>query len=137
MIFLHLSALIGQYNEDWPQGGGDGWEARNSIPENRFPFSVARCKMTDIIMISKVSLSTRSTKQKSPPRVPPFLSPFLLTLHFIKQLSHPRPSSTKTIRNNIKHIIMSFVQELLKPGGGIALIPYIRATIIVLMLMVM
>ena len=32
---------------------------------------------------------------------------------------------------------MSFVQELLKPGGGIALIPYIRATIFVLLLMVM
>ncbi|KAL3765285.1 hypothetical protein ACHAW5_005695 [Stephanodiscus triporus] len=31
---------------------------------------------------------------------------------------------------------MSFVQELLKPGGGIALIPYIRATITVLLLMV-
>ena len=40
-------------------------------------------------------------------------------------------------RNNSAVRIMSFVQELLKPGGGIALIPYIRATIIVLMLMVM
>ena len=32
---------------------------------------------------------------------------------------------------------MSFVQDLLKPGGGIALIPFIRATIVVLLLMVM
>ncbi|KAL3763271.1 hypothetical protein ACHAWU_008974 [Discostella pseudostelligera] len=31
---------------------------------------------------------------------------------------------------------MSFVQDLLKPGGGIALIPFIRATIVVLLLMV-
>ena len=32
---------------------------------------------------------------------------------------------------------MSFIQDLLKPGGGIALIPFIRATIVLLLLMVM
>mmetsp|Transcript_7917 Transcript_7917/g.17179 ORF Transcript_7917/g.17179 Transcript_7917/m.17179 type:complete len:91 (-) Transcript_7917:328-600(-) len=31
---------------------------------------------------------------------------------------------------------MSFVQDLLKPGGGIALIPFIRGTIWMLLLMV-
>lgn len=31
---------------------------------------------------------------------------------------------------------MSFIQDLLKPGGGIALIPFIRATIVLLLLMV-
>ena len=32
---------------------------------------------------------------------------------------------------------MSFIQDLLKPGGGIALIPFIRGTIVLLLLMVM
>jgi len=32
---------------------------------------------------------------------------------------------------------MSFIQDLLKPGGGIALIPFIRATIVLLLIMVM
>ena len=32
---------------------------------------------------------------------------------------------------------MSIIQELLKPGGGIALIPFIRATIMLLMVIVM
>lgn len=31
---------------------------------------------------------------------------------------------------------MSFIQDLLKPGGGIALIPFIRMTILMLLLMV-
>ncbi|KAL3808884.1 hypothetical protein ACHAXA_005095, partial [Cyclostephanos tholiformis] len=49
---------------------------------------------------------------------------------------YPIGSSAKTAWRVIKRIIMSFVQELLKPGGGIALIPYIRATIVALLLMV-
>lgn len=32
---------------------------------------------------------------------------------------------------------MSFIQDLLKPGGGIALIPFIKMTILALLLMVM
>lgn len=32
---------------------------------------------------------------------------------------------------------MSVIQELLKPGGGIALIPFIRSTIMLLMVIVM
>eukprot|EP00571_Detonula_confervacea_P000403 CAMPEP_0172314672 /NCGR_PEP_ID=MMETSP1058-20130122/23096_1 /TAXON_ID=83371 /ORGANISM="Detonula confervacea, Strain CCMP 353" /LENGTH=97 /DNA_ID=CAMNT_0013028601 /DNA_START=77 /DNA_END=370 /DNA_ORIENTATION=- len=31
---------------------------------------------------------------------------------------------------------MSFIQDLLKPGGGVALIPFIRMTIMLLLLMV-
>lgn len=33
--------------------------------------------------------------------------------------------------------IMTFIQDLLKPGGGIALIPFIRGTIATLLVLVM
>jgi hypothetical protein len=45
--------------------------SRNSIPENRFPFSVQDDGYYNDL---ESFFSTRSTKQKSPPRVPPFLS---------------------------------------------------------------